>query len=184
MDWLHPRPPWVGRNSLARGWLQKLNIKGILLLPFPLFILPAALPQPATWTSFCKHTQARVPGSHLVPDRAEGGPTPYSRMNLLPPPLLHPGEALATGDPWCSLAGHTVLSFKSLFLMWFHITLCQRHEGRVWLVCLHTPLAQCLVCVYHVPGTAPCMLTQVSLPVSSMGGSASFRKRETEALQD
>lgn len=28
------------------------------------------------------------------------------------PLLLHPGEGSATGDPWCSLAGHAVLFFK------------------------------------------------------------------------
>ena len=153
----HGRHHWSGEMAKSvsmDGWglsspkelLQKLDIKGILLLPLPLSILPAALPQRDTWTSFCKHTCGPVGLKAMaeLSGRAQGGPSLYSRMDLLPSPI--PWEALATGSPWCSMARHTGLSFTSLILMWFHIELYQLHGGRVWLVRFHIPLAQCLAC--------------------------------------
>lgn len=58
--WLHLLPRLGGGSLAQRDWLQKLGIKGILLLLLPLSILPAALPRPDTWTRLCKHTGRRA----------------------------------------------------------------------------------------------------------------------------
>ena len=168
--------PWVGGSPRAhRGGLWK--IRGILLFLLLPSLLLTALPQPITWTSFCKHTQAQEPESHPVPSRAEGGPTPHPRMDLLFPPT-----------PWGSLShrGHSIahwpdtLSFPSN-----HLSQCgyllsyvnSLRAGSSWLASVSPWHSAWRVNAYHVPGpvlSASCVFIQVSLPMPYMGGSISF----------
>ena len=66
-----------------------------------------------------------------------GWPAPFPHILRKPRPQ---------GTLYCSLAGHTVLSFKSLIPVWLYIKLCQLHKGRGQLVRLHISVAQCPTC--------------------------------------
>lgn len=121
-----------------------LEDQGHPVHPLPLSLLPEALPQPITQTRLCKHTRAHEPECHPVPGRAEGGPTLNPGWPAPFPHILR--KPRPQGTPYCSLAGHTVLSFKSLIPVWLYIKLCELHRGRGQLVRLHIPVAQCPTC--------------------------------------
>lgn len=139
-------------------------------------------------------SRASLPSSHRpspgrgseslpVPGRAEGGPTSFPGWTsfLLP----HPGKPQPQGHP-CPLAGHAVLSFKSLIPLWLHVKLCQLHKGRVQLVHLRIPWHSAWhVNAYHVPGSAlstSYVLFQVSVPCATCTLVSPSRHEKAEAL--
>lgn len=111
-------------------------------------------------------------GQRVVPHLTPGWPAPFPHILRKPRPQ---------GTLYCSLAGHIVLSFKSLIPVWLYIKLCQLHKGRASWFASTSPWHSARRVNAYVPAsvlTASCVLIQActdsGLPMPYMGGSVSF----------